>query len=58
MDSNVDASDNDATVADQTAIQHMVMKLRLGKRKQLAIGICEIIVDKDVFSNRLGVSVA
>jgi hypothetical protein len=52
-DSNVDAADSDATVAGLAAIQLMVAKLRLGERKQPAIGICEIIVDKNAFSNRL-----
>jgi hypothetical protein len=42
-----------ATVAGSAAIQLNVAKLRLGERKQPAIGICEIIVDKDAF--RVGV---
>jgi hypothetical protein len=49
--SNVNAADSDATVAGSAAIQLNVAKLRLGERKQPAIGVCEIIVDKDAFIN-------
>jgi hypothetical protein len=49
--SSVDAADSDATVAGSAAIQLNVAILRLGERKQPAIGVCEIIVDKDAFIN-------
>jgi hypothetical protein len=49
--SSVNAGDSDATVAGSAAIQLNVAMLRLGERKQSAIGVCEIIVDKDAFIN-------
>jgi hypothetical protein len=49
--SSVNAADSDATVASSAAIQLNVAMLRFGERKQPAIGVCEIIVDKDAFIN-------
>jgi hypothetical protein len=50
--SNVNVADSDATVVRSVAILLNVVKLmRLDKRKQPAIGVSEIIVDKDVFIN-------
>jgi hypothetical protein len=49
--SSVNAADCDSTVASSAAIQLNVAMLRLGERKQPAIGVCEIIVDKDAFIN-------
>ena len=49
--SSVNAADSDSTVASSAAIQLNVAMLRLGERKQPAIGVCEIIVYKDAFIN-------
>ena len=47
----VASTDSDATVAGSAATQLNVAMLRLRERKQPAIGVCEIIVDKDAFIN-------